>query len=130
MRYPGTQPLMRRMQAIDQVHRARKWPTDKTLAKDRVLPAGVQKPPPVPAQRLDSAHRRFFQRHSATERRIGSRVLSVGGYPSMGREYQSKEVAESAPFPCQLAPTQRARSSDTASAVVYAGHHLVTKCRR
>ena len=34
MRYPGTRPLVRRMQAIDQALRARKWPTDKTLAKD------------------------------------------------------------------------------------------------
>ena len=34
MRHAGTPPLVRRMQAIDQVLRARKWPTDKTLAKD------------------------------------------------------------------------------------------------
>jgi hypothetical protein len=34
MRYPGTRPLVRRIQAIDQALRARKWPTDKTLAKD------------------------------------------------------------------------------------------------
>jgi predicted DNA-binding transcriptional regulator YafY len=34
MRYPGTRPLVRRMQAIDQALRARKWPTDKTLAND------------------------------------------------------------------------------------------------
>jgi hypothetical protein len=34
MRDPGTRPFVRRMQAIDQAHRSRKWPTDKTLAKD------------------------------------------------------------------------------------------------
>ena len=34
MRHAGTRPLVRRMQAIDQALRARKWPTDKTLAKD------------------------------------------------------------------------------------------------
>jgi hypothetical protein len=32
MRYHGTRPLLRRMQAIDQALRAQKWPTDKTLA--------------------------------------------------------------------------------------------------
>ena len=34
MRHAGTRPLVRRMQAIDQALQARKWPTDKTLAKD------------------------------------------------------------------------------------------------
>jgi hypothetical protein len=34
MRHGGTRPLVRRMQAIDQALRARKWPTDKTLARD------------------------------------------------------------------------------------------------
>jgi DeoR/GlpR family transcriptional regulator of sugar metabolism len=34
MLYPGPRPLVRRMQAIDQALRARKWPTDKTLARD------------------------------------------------------------------------------------------------
>jgi predicted DNA-binding transcriptional regulator YafY len=34
MRHAGTRPLVRRNQAIDQALRARKWPTDKTLAKD------------------------------------------------------------------------------------------------
>jgi DeoR/GlpR family transcriptional regulator of sugar metabolism len=34
MRHAGTRPLVRRMQAIDQALRARKWPTDKTLARD------------------------------------------------------------------------------------------------
>jgi hypothetical protein len=34
MRYPGTRPLVRRMQAIDQALRARKWPADKTPAKN------------------------------------------------------------------------------------------------
>jgi predicted DNA-binding transcriptional regulator YafY len=34
MRYHGTRPLMRRMQAIDQALRARRWPTDKSLARD------------------------------------------------------------------------------------------------
>jgi predicted DNA-binding transcriptional regulator YafY len=34
MRYHGTRPLIRRMQAIDQVLRAQRWPTDKTLATD------------------------------------------------------------------------------------------------
>jgi hypothetical protein len=29
MRHAGTRPLVRRMQAIDQTLRARKWPTDK-----------------------------------------------------------------------------------------------------
>jgi predicted DNA-binding transcriptional regulator YafY len=34
MRYHGTRPLMRRMQAIDQALRAQRWATDKTLATD------------------------------------------------------------------------------------------------
>jgi predicted DNA-binding transcriptional regulator YafY len=34
MRHAGTRPLVRRMQAIDPALPARKWPTDKTLAKD------------------------------------------------------------------------------------------------
>jgi predicted DNA-binding transcriptional regulator YafY len=34
MRHADTRPLVRRMQAIDQALRARKWPTDKTPAKD------------------------------------------------------------------------------------------------
>jgi hypothetical protein len=34
MRHAGARPLVRRNQAIDQALRARKWPTDKTLAKD------------------------------------------------------------------------------------------------
>jgi hypothetical protein len=34
MRHAGTRPLVRRMQAIDQALRARKWPTDKTLGRD------------------------------------------------------------------------------------------------
>jgi DeoR/GlpR family transcriptional regulator of sugar metabolism len=34
MRHAGTRPFVRRMQAIDQALRARKSPTDKTLAKD------------------------------------------------------------------------------------------------
>jgi hypothetical protein len=34
MRHAGTRPLVRRMQAIDQALRARKWSTDKTLARD------------------------------------------------------------------------------------------------
>jgi hypothetical protein len=33
MRYPGTRLLVRRMQAIDQALRARKWPTDKTVCR-------------------------------------------------------------------------------------------------
>jgi hypothetical protein len=34
MRHASTRPLMRRMQTIDQALRARKWPTDETLAGD------------------------------------------------------------------------------------------------
>ena len=34
MRYQATRPLMRRMQAIDRALRARRWPTDKSLAKE------------------------------------------------------------------------------------------------
>ena len=34
MRHAGTRPSVRRMQAIDQALRARKWLTDKTLARD------------------------------------------------------------------------------------------------
>jgi predicted DNA-binding transcriptional regulator YafY len=34
MRHAGTRPLVRRMQAIDQALRARKWSNDKTLARD------------------------------------------------------------------------------------------------
>jgi hypothetical protein len=38
MRYHGTRPLMKRMQAIDQALRAQRWPTDKTLGKRRCAP--------------------------------------------------------------------------------------------
>jgi predicted DNA-binding transcriptional regulator YafY len=34
MRHAGTRPLVRRMQAIDQALRARKWSIDKTPARD------------------------------------------------------------------------------------------------